>query len=99
MKKRERQYRDAALGAFIGYVGILLICLILVIGSCGDSNREDYNTIEEPMYGTDTTHVITEDGVNWYTTHSQDDGDTLDQDTLLKNYWIPNTQIKIKNIK
>ena len=55
--------------------------------------------LEEPIYGPDTTHVITEDGINWYTTDSQDDGDTLGKDTLLKNYWIPNTQLKIKNIK
>ena len=31
--KSDRQYRDAALGAFIGWVGIILLCLIMVLFS------------------------------------------------------------------
>ena len=31
MNRRDRQYKDAALGAFIGWIGILLFCLIAVL--------------------------------------------------------------------
>ena len=31
--KSDRQYRDAALGACIGWIGILLLCLIMVLFS------------------------------------------------------------------
>jgi len=31
--KRDIQYKDAALGAFIGFVGILIMCLAAVVWS------------------------------------------------------------------
>ena len=31
--KSNRQYKDAALGAFIGWIGILLMCILMVIMS------------------------------------------------------------------
>jgi hypothetical protein len=31
MNKNNKQYKDAALGAFIGWIGILLSCLIIVL--------------------------------------------------------------------
>ena len=40
--KNKRQYRDSAMFAFIGYVGIIVIVLALLlgIGSCTDFNKE-----------------------------------------------------------
>ena len=31
MMKNDKQYRDAALGAFIGYVGITIVCIAMII--------------------------------------------------------------------
>ena len=37
--KSDRQYRDAALGAFIGWIGIILMCLIMVMFGCTEFNN------------------------------------------------------------
>ena len=52
-----------------------------------------YKDIE---YGGDTIHVITEDGINWYTIDSSQT--VKDTTSILKNYWkgIKNMKIKIK---
>ena len=38
--KSDRQYRDAALGAFVGWIGIILTCLIMVIFGCDGVKKE-----------------------------------------------------------
>jgi len=41
--KSDKQYRSAALGAFIGWIGIILLCLIMVLFSCGTTKTTTYN--------------------------------------------------------
>ena len=41
--KSDRQYRDATLGAFIGWVGIILTCVLMVIFGCNESD----NTVKQ----------------------------------------------------
>ena len=43
MNRRDRQYKDATLGAFIGWIGILLFCLIAVLFSCGVTKTTTHN--------------------------------------------------------
>jgi len=31
--KRDKQYKDAALGAFVGFIGILIVCLAAFVWS------------------------------------------------------------------
>jgi len=61
MNRRDRQYKDAALGAFIGWIGILLFCLIAVLFTGCTTTKKCC----------EKEHVITEmDGdrvINWYT--------------------------------
>ena len=43
--KSGRQYRDAALGAFIGWVGVLVMCIIMVLFGCmeNETTQKQHN--------------------------------------------------------
>ena len=75
----ERRYRDAALGAFIGFAGILVLCIVLVIGNYFNPNSiEQQPEIDTLNKNIDTiegcVHSIYEDEyVMWITAN----GDTI----------------------
>ena len=62
--KSDRQYRDAALGAFIGWTGIILMCLLMVIFGCNESGdtvkqQHDLSLLSNP------DNTISSDTIIW----------------------------------
>ena len=63
--KSDRQYRDAALGAFIGWVGIVLTCLIMVIFGCKESNNTGKPYHSKSCRHANTNDTISSDTLIW----------------------------------
>ena len=47
--KTPRQYRDSAMFAFSGMIGILIVIFITLIGSCGEFNKEGQEGINNDL--------------------------------------------------
>lgn len=62
--KSERQYRDATLGAFIGWVGILLYLIIMVIVGCNESDNTVKQQHDLPM-SSNQDNIISLDTIIW----------------------------------
>jgi len=49
--KNRRQYRDSAMFTLIGYIGIILVVLVMTLGIGTKTGIKDYDSIEEEMLG------------------------------------------------
>ena len=64
--KNKRQYRDSATFVVIGYVGIILVVLLMLVGIGTKTGIKDYDRIEKEMLDEMELHWDTYDSIASY---------------------------------
>ena len=78
--KNPRQYRDAALGAFIGWIGILVMCIIMVLFGCteNETTQKQHNFQVGELTAQDSLELKEPDAIYYDTIY--DDMRDIDMD-------------------